>query len=243
MSLPLFYAPEIFTAERAAGDTFVFEGPDARHALTVSRLSVGEQLLLIDGRGSRLTATIVSIDSKDRATLETVDLENESRPTPQVTVVQALPKSERSELAVDLATQAGADRIIAWQAERSIAKWTPEKASKHLQRWKNQAISSAKQSRRTFIPEISGPATTADIRDYIDGKTAFILHEEATTRINQVDLAVEEIVIIVGPEGGVSPKELETLGATPVKLGPEIYRTASAAMVALSAIGVLTSRW
>ena len=167
-----------------------------------------------------------------------------SRPT--VTVVQALPKSERSELAVDLATQAGADVIVPWQAERCVAKWTGPKAAKGVAKWEAAALAAAKQSRRTRVPEITEPVGTAQLTQQLTGRTVLVLHEESATPIREIDLDVEEIVLVIGPEGGIGPEELAALtgaGARAVRLGPEVLRTASAAMVALSAIGVLTSRW
>ena len=176
-------------------------------------------------------------------------------PTPRVTVVQAIPKSERAELAVDLATQAGADEIIAWQADRCVAKWDGKKAPKAVAKWQAAADSAAKQSRRARIPQVRGPLTTPQLvqelsRDRAAGDaaaapTVLVLHEEATASIKDVPLA-DDVVVLVGPEGGIGDAELDRLkeaGAMPIKLGPEVLRTASAAMVALAAIGMRTQRW
>ena len=170
-------------------------------------------------------------------------------------MVQAIPKSERAELAVDLATQAGADEIIAWQADRCVAKWDGKKAPKAVAKWQAAADSAAKQSRRARIPQVRGPLTTPQLvqelsRDRAAGDaaaapTVLVLHEEATASIKDVTLA-DDVVLLVGPEGGIGDAELDRLkeaGATPIKLGPEVLRTASAAMVALAAIGMRTQRW
>ncbi|GAB3690393.1 16S rRNA (uracil(1498)-N(3))-methyltransferase [Corynebacterium nasicanis] len=239
MSLPVFVHPGPFTG---AG-TVTLDGPEGRHAVSVKRIAVGEQIMLIDGRGTHATVTVTATRGKDALMGEVVEWGVDKPARPRVTVVQALPKAERSELAVDLATQAGADAIVPWQAERCVAKWVGPKAAKGVAKWEAAATAAAKQSRRTRIPEIHQPMTTAQVAEFIAGRTALVLHEEAATPLREIDLDVDEIVVLVGPEGGIGREELAQLGAQTVRLGPEVLRTASAAMVALSAIGVLTGRW
>lgn len=246
MSLPLF----LWSSGElpSPGSRAVLTGGEARHAVTVQRLTVGEQVLLSDGRGHGVIATVTCSSGKDTLEL-TVGESVEKQPRkPAVTIVQALPKSERSELAVDLATQGGADRIVPWQAERCISKWN-NKAAKGVAKWRNQVIASAKQSRRFSVPEVTELATTAEIEQMIqsiDG-VALLLHEEAAAPFASIDYRdLQEVLLVIGPEGGLSPSEVERFtnaGAVPVVLGPEVLRTASAAIVALSALGVLTDRW
>ncbi|MFS0320573.1 16S rRNA (uracil(1498)-N(3))-methyltransferase [Corynebacterium striatum] len=240
MSLPVFIHPDLSQAR--VGEPVGLDGAEGRHAVTVKRLSVGERLKLIDGTGTAALATIQSVSGKDHlaALVDAVTFAPE--PNPRVVVVQAIPKSERAELAVDLATQAGADEIIAWQADRCVAKWDAKKAPKALARWEAAAIAAAKQSRRDRIPAVSGPLTTPQVAQLIAGQTAYVLHEEATASIKDVPLE-GTVYLLVGPEGGIGAEELERLGAQSIKLGPEVLRTASAAMVALAAIGTRTDRW
>ena len=252
MSLPVFIHPDLSAAR--TGEAFSFSGPEARHAVTVKRMGEGERLELIDGTGTRLTLTITATSGKDslEGTVDSIDTAPD--PTPRVSVVQAIPKSERAELAVDLATQAGADEIIAWQADRCVAKWDGKKAPKAVAKWQAAADSAAKQSRRARIPQVRGPLTTPQLVQELTGgrdgassnaPTVLVLHEEATVSIKDVPLT-DDVVLLVGPEGGIGDAELDRLkeaGATPIKLGPEVLRTASAAMVALAAIGMRTERW
>lgn len=253
MSLPVFIHPDLSAAR--TGEAFSFSGPEARHAVTVKRMGEGERLELIDGTGIRLTLTITATSGKDSLEGMVESIVTTLEPTPRVTVVQAIPKSERAELAVDLATQAGADEIIAWQADRCVAKWDGKKAPKAVAKWQAAADSAAKQSRRARIPQVRGPLTTPQLvqelsRDRAAGDaaaapTVLVLHEEATASIKDVPLA-DDVVVLVGPEGGIGDAELDRLkeaGAMPIKLGPEVLRTASAAMVALAAIGMRTQRW
>ncbi len=241
MSLPVFLHDGPFEGR------VELAGPEARHAVTVKRVQPGERLLLVDGRGAWAEVEVTATPAKDRLTADVVTQGVEPDPTPRVTVVQALPKADRSELAVDLATQAGADAIIPWQAERSIAKWTGMKVDKGVAKWEAAALSAAKQSRRTRVPRIHPPVDTTALAELVRDTTALILHEDSATPLREIDLAgVTDLLLIVGPEGGIGDGEVAQLtaaGARPVKLGPQVLRTASAAMVALSAIGVLTPRW
>lgn len=172
--------------------------------------------------------------------------------TPQVTVVQAIPKSERSELAIELATEAGADRFLAWQAARCVARWDGERADKGLRRWRAVARSAARQSRRAYIPEVGGPLSTPALAAHIAERSAagavvLALHESATRKLADVAVAqADSIALVVGPEGGIDDGELAELtgaGAVAVRLGPTVLRTSTAAAVALGALGVLTGRW
>ena len=246
MSLPVFLHPDLSHAE--IGQPVGLDGAEGRHAVTVKRMGPGEHLVLIDGFGLRITATITDVQGKDTLAALVDDITTSPEPSPRVIVVQAIPKSERAELAVDLATQAGADEIIAWQADRCVSKWDAKKAPKALSKWESAAVAAAKQSRRTRIPAVRGPVTTRQLCQEISGARALVLHEDATLRLKDLDDldTAETIYLLVGPEGGIGEEELARLtaaGATAIKLGPEVLRTASASMVALASIGTLTSRW
>lgn len=244
MSLPVFFAsaplPQV-------GETTELTGPEARHAVTVKRIGPGELIQLIDGAGRWAEIEVTETVGKDHLTGVVLTAGECERPDPYVIVVQALPKAERSELAVDLATQAGADEIIPWQAARCIAKWQGAKRSKGVQKWQSAAAAAAKQSRRVTVPEVWEPVSTAQLAQLIDGHTAVVLHEEASQPLAQLAPGFSGTVfLIVGPEGGIGDEEvalLRSAGAQPVVLGPQVLRTASAAMVALSVIGAATSRW
>ena len=244
MTDPVFVHPLPTPCE--AGTTFALTGSEARHT-EVKRMRDGEVVVITDGVGRAIRGQWHS------GNIEVSEVLDVSLPQPQVTVVQAIPKSDRAELAVDLMVQAGADRIIAWAASRSIAKWDGKEA-KALAKWENASRAAAKQSRRLLIPEVAGPLKRPqDLPSFFDAKPdasqplILILHESATEGIGEIDFSgVEQMALIVCPEGGVSEDELEqftALGARPIRLGPEILRTATAASVALGAVGVLTSRW
>ncbi|OFL94464.1 16S rRNA (uracil(1498)-N(3))-methyltransferase [Corynebacterium sp. HMSC055D05] len=231
MSLPYFLSDDPTSG--------IIEGPEAKHA-HVKRIQPGERIMLFDGAGNRAEVTVTRMDA---SRVEGVVDKHEfvERPTPRVTVVQAIPKSERAELAVDLAVQGGADAIVPWISHRTIARWPANKQAKQVEKWRSQALASAKQARRAWVPEIHEPVTTNQLSEMLPAG-ALVLHEDATVPLREVDFG-EDIWLIVGPEGGIGQDELELLGANAVKLGPEVLRTATAAFAALSAIGALTNRW
>lgn len=236
MSLPYFLAEDPHSG--------VLEGPEAKHA-SVKRIAPGERIMLIDGQGTQAEIQVTDVTS-GRVQGEVVGAELVDKLLPQVTVVQAIPKGERAELAVDLAVQGGADEIIPWISHRTIARWPANKQAKQVEKWRSQALSSAKQARRAWVPEVREPVTTNQLRDLLadSGALALVLHEDALESIRDVDFSgAEQVVLIVGPEGGIGADELEVIGARAVKLGPEVLRTASAAFAALCAIGALSGRW
>ena len=245
MSRPVYV--QEFPTPPTVGEVIELTGDEGRHAVSVKRTSVGEQIELVDGHGTRAVITVTGVSGKDRLVGVVDCVASEPAPRPTVTVVQALPKAARSELTVDLLTQAGADVIVPWQAGRSVANWG-KKQDKGLAKWRAAARAAAKQSRRSRIPEITPVADQAAVVALIQAAPlALMLHEDATGKITDQPVAqADSVVLIIGPEGGISPAELDaftTAGAHLVRLGPEVLRTASAGMVALAALGAVTDRW
>lgn len=239
----LFYVDEL----PGVGGVAVVDGDEGHHASTVRRTRPGEELDLSDGVGT-VAHCVVEEAVKGRLSARVLDVTEVARPTPAVTVAQALPKSERSELAIELATEAGADGFLAWQAQRCVARWeSAAKVDKGLRRWGAVARSAARQSRRAYIPEIEAMVSTAELVTRVPGALTLVLHESATVPLADIGLAdAAAVLLVVGPEGGISDDELAELtdaGARAVRLGPSVLRTSTAAAVALGAIGVLTSRW
>jgi len=243
LSAPLFYVDAL----PGVGAVATVSGDEGFHAATVRRIRRGEQLLLGDGAGEMARCEVHDVD---RSGLHARVLSRWSvaPPAPSVTVVQALPKSERSELAIESATEAGADEFVAWQAARCVARWDSARADKGLRRWRAVARSAARQSRRAYIPSVSGPVSTAELLRRIgDDDTVLVLHGSAAEVLSEKLVAqADSILIVVGPEGGITDDELDGLkgaGAVAARLGPTVLRTTTAATVALGALGVLTRRW
>ncbi len=226
---------------------YVLDGSEGRHAATVRRTRVGERIVLTDGNGSCCSATVSGV-GRQSLTLTVGATMPVRRPDLLVTVVQALPKGERSDLAVDLLTEAGADGIVPWQAARCVARWTGDRAARGVGKWRTVAREAAKQSRRAWTPQVHDLATTGCVTERIAAAdAALVLHEAESRQLGEVPLPTAgELLLIVGPEGGVAPEEIDAFsaaGAVPVRLGHQVLRTSTAGAVALGALGVLTGRW
>jgi len=213
----------------------------------VRRLAAGEPAYLTDGAG-RVARCVVDVARPGELELSVLEITAEPRPEPYVTVVQAIPKGDRGELAVELLTEVGADAIVPWAADRCVAQWRGERAARSLARWRSTALQAAKQSRRAWFPDVTPQADlTAVAARVAAAALAVLLDPEATGRL--ADLrppAAGEVVLIVGPEGGVTPAEQEALtaaGAVAARLGPTVLRASSAGAVAAGVLLARTSRW
>ncbi|TCO50847.1 16S rRNA (uracil(1498)-N(3))-methyltransferase [Actinocrispum wychmicini] len=240
--------PPLFLVDTLpVGTEFVLDGPEGRHAATVRRLRAGEAITVSDGAGTVLSCEVAGPESRDSLRLNVIARSVVPAPQPRVIIAQALVKGDRGELAVELATEAGADVIIPWRASRCVAKWEDgPRADKALSRWRNTVREAAKQARRPHLPEVREPATTKDLADLAATATTLVLDATAT-RLAEIALPTHgDIMLVVGPEGGISDTETATLtaaGAHPTRLGPTVLRASTAAAVALGALGALTPRW
>ncbi|MFE0589063.1 16S rRNA (uracil(1498)-N(3))-methyltransferase [Micromonospora echinospora] len=244
MSAPLFLVESLPVA-----DTLTLDGPEGHHAATVQRLRVGEELLLADGRGGTAAAVVTAVG---RGTL---DLTVTSRgyvdaAVPRVVVVQGIAKGDRGELAVQAMTEVGVDEIVPWAASRSVTQWRGERGVRAREKWVATAREAAKQARRAWLPVVAGAPdeSTSTVAARISGAAAaFVLHEEAQDRLTTVELPpAGEIVLVVGPEGGIAPAELDAFraaGGRPVRLGPAVLRTSTAGVAALSVLATRLTRW
>jgi 16S rRNA (uracil1498-N3)-methyltransferase len=223
------------------GDLVVLDGDEGRHAARVKRIGPGEDVLVGDGHGSVASCTVEAVGA-DRLTLRVHERRTESRPDPRLVVVQALPKGDRAELTVELLTELGVDEIVPWAASRSIGQW---RDAKSLGKWRRTAAESAKQSRRAWVPDVGDLASTAEVAARASG--ALILHESAAAALADARLPDRgEIVLIVGPEGGIAEDEIAVLteaGATAVRLGGYVLRTSTAGAAALAALSIRIGRW
>jgi 16S rRNA (uracil1498-N3)-methyltransferase len=237
VSLPLFLLDEL-----PAGGSLVLDGAEGHHAADVARLRAGERLLLGDGRGGTASA-VVTTAGKGRLGLSIMERWYARQPRPRLVVAQALAKGERGELAVQMMTEAGVDEIVPWAATRSVVLWKAERGTRAFERWAATAREAAKQARRPWLPVVSPPLPTAKLAE----RVTFVLHEEATARLSTVELPErDELVLAVGPEGGIAPDELDAFtaaGAVPVRLGETVLRTSTAGVAALAVLSARLGRW
>ena len=221
-------------------------GDEAHHAIKVLRITAGEEILISDGAGNWVRASVENIEKK---TFSAKVLERGFQPekSPRLIVVQGLPKSDRVKDAIEILVESGVDLIIPWQADRSISKWRQDSLGK----WQSASVAATKQSRRFRKPEIIDGLSLSQLLEIeSENSVVLVMHESATTKLSEVVTSkfsgMSEIIIVIGPEGGISDSELAVLegaGAHIVGLGPEVFRSAHAGGAALSAVSALIGRW
>jgi 16S rRNA (uracil1498-N3)-methyltransferase len=243
MSAPVF----IVEPGRLAGDRVVLDGTEGRHAATVRRLRPGERVDLTDGAGL-MAECVVAESGRDSLRLDVLARHRQPAPEPRIVVVQALPKGDRGELAVETMTEVGVDEIVPWAAARCVTRWRPERRERSLARWRGTAREAGKQARRAWLPEVPDLVTTGQVADRVAAAAgAVVLHETAVTPLSSLDLpAGGEIVVVVGPEGGLTDDEIATLtaaGGRAARLGPTVLRTSTAGTAAAAVLLSRTGRW
>lgn len=252
MSAPVFYIADPDLQQVQVGQEIPLAGTEGRHAVSVLRVNIGEIVELVDGRGLRVHGTVVSVSGKENLWVRVSKVLIEPIAPLHITVVQALPKGEHGELAIDLLTQVGVDVIVPWAAGRSITKWAPDRIEKARSKWQAAVTAAAKQARRARWPVLGELATMAQVAELIAGAgagAAIVLHEEAVTPLLEVPIAdregVSEVVLIVGPEGGIGEDEraiFRAAGAFEARLGPSVLRSSAAGAVAVAVLSA-TRNW
>lgn len=230
------------------GDSFTLAGEEGHHARSVRRIRVNERICLTDGRGGWAVGCVDGFPGRGQVSGHIEDRGHQPIASPPITVVQALIKGDRSTLAVELLTEVGVDHIVPWEADRSVVRWHGERAARGRQRWQRAAQESAKQSRRLHVPQIHPAITSENLAEVLDcAGSKVVCHENAPTAITQVPISTDSgVVIVVGPEGGISERELDLCaetGAQLVGLGPTVLRASSAGVVAASWVLGATGRW
>jgi 16S rRNA (uracil1498-N3)-methyltransferase len=240
MTDPLFLLDGLADPLPMVGARVTLAGDEGRHAAVVRRIRPGEMIMIGNGRGSGVRGVVVGVGAANLAVEVTNHLT--SPPEPRCFVAaQALAKGDRSELAVEMMTEMGVHEIVPWQASRSIVRWSPERTARSLARWGSTVREAAKQSRRLIVPRVSEPVTTQQLAHLVASvDLALLLHKEGAASLAEVDLpATGTVLIIIGPEGGISAEELRELtqaGAQPVSISDGVLRTSTAGVVALAGL-------
>jgi len=234
----------VFLADDLSGAHVLLTGPEGHHAATVRRLRTGEVVDVVDGLGTRATCVVTGV-AKDLVRLDVTARSSEQAPAPRLVLAQALAKGDRGELAVELATEVGVDEIVPWTAARCVQQWHGERGERSLEKWRSTAREAAKQSRRAWWPVVSAPQRLAGLAA-LPGQL-LVLHASAAQPLTGIDLAADgDVVLIVGPEGGLTSDELDALveaGAAVVRLGRSVLRTSTAGAAAAAVVSARTGRW
>ena len=234
-------------ADRAS--EVVLRGPDARHATTVARVRAGERLRLGNGDGLVVHGSVVSVEGGEvRLAVELVEHSVPSEP--RLILVQALAKGDRDELAVQAATELGVDAVIPWQAARSISRWNDDKARKGRERWATIVREASKQSLRARVPAVDALVSTRDLASRAAAGAVVLvldpLAEHPLSDLTPIELGHGDVVLVVGPEGGIADEEFAALtaaGARRVRLGSTVLRTSTAGPAAIAVLQTTLGRW
>ncbi|WBU38930.1 16S rRNA (uracil(1498)-N(3))-methyltransferase [Homoserinibacter sp. YIM 151385] len=240
----LYLDPELDRSLARVGAHVGISGEEARHAVQVARTRLGERVSIGDGTGLILEGEVVQADAAGLAIRVERVVEEPVR-LPELWLAQALAKGDRDELAVQAATELGATGILPWQAERSVSRWAGPKAEKGRARWGAIVREASKQAIRAHVPEVAPLASTAELAAF-DGLVVVLDPRAGESLMELEPQGVRRILLVVGPEGGISPRELETLaaaGARPMRIGGAVLRTSTAGPAALAVLNTRLARW
>ncbi|MGL4173690.1 MAG: 16S rRNA (uracil(1498)-N(3))-methyltransferase [Actinomycetota bacterium] len=244
---PLFWVDREELAHLSSGDHVTLDGPQGHHAVTVRRLRVGAVVDIADGASGVVARGVIQDVTTGSARIEVRDVRRESAAQPRFVLVQALAKQDRDVLAIEAATEVGVDEVVPWQAERSVVAWRADRATRAHNRWQQSVQAASQQARRSVIPTVAQLTRLDELCTRVtNAATAILLDGGAAEPLVGTSLpASGEVLLIVGPEGGISPIESAALiaaGATPRRLGPYVLRASTAGPVALAAL-LCGGRW
>jgi len=238
-----FLTPDAGAA--TAGDIVALEGAEAKHAAVVRRVRVGETVTLGDGEGVWLEG-VTTLATPARVEVRVSERTVVAAARPRITLVQALAKGDRDELAVQTACELGVDEIVPWQSARSVSRWEGAKADKGRERWQSITREASKQAHRAWLPVVTAPVTTAQLAARAEETRMLLLDPAASARLSALEPDERDLVLVVGPEGGIAPEEftlLERAGAERVRLGDSVLRTSTAGPAAIAVLSVALGRW
>lgn len=246
MSLPVFLTEPGGLQNLGPGDCYTLSGPEARHAAGVMRIRVGDNIQVVDGAGTRMSAEVIRIDNGASLVLEVGTVDHEPASTPHLLLAQGLAKGGRDELAIEAATEVGAAAVLPWQADRCVSRWRGPKVGKGAEKWRQTVLAATKQSRRAHLPQVHELHDTPDLvaavgAAVLAGDVVLVAHEDAATALSEAlqGASPERVWLLVGPEGGISAEEVTQLrqaGARPVTLGPHVLRASTAGPVGLALV-------
>jgi 16S rRNA (uracil1498-N3)-methyltransferase len=234
---PLFHKDNLVGE---VGSLVELDGPEGKHAVQVRRMRQGEAIQLSDGKGLRVRGVVAQLTGSTLK-LEISQVIKEELPSRRITLVQALAKGDRDELAIQAATELGVMGIIPWQASRSISRWDGPKIAKGQARWQQIVSEAAKQSLRAFTPEVKNIVDTKELAALVSSfDLVLVLDTSATRSIGKSGIPSSgSIALVVGPEGGIEQSELDALeaaGAKLVSLGANVLRASTAGPALIAAL-------
>jgi 16S rRNA (uracil1498-N3)-methyltransferase len=230
----------IFSDQRLLPGTDVRLGDAAaNHVLRVLRLRRGEDLVLFDGSGSDFSGQIVAI-VRDEVTVRVgAGREVHAESTLETVLLQGICRGQRMDVVIQKATELGVTRIVPVLAGRSVVRLDPEQAARKRDHWWRVAVAATEQSGRSRIPEVAEPCQPEDAIRTIPASATRLMLDPAGTNLRDLGTLASPVVLLVGPEGGLTDEECRFAagrGFRPVRLGPRILRTETAPLAALAVL-------
>jgi 16S rRNA (uracil1498-N3)-methyltransferase len=231
-------------AQNLSRDRFRITGSDVRHINRVLRLRPGDRIVVVTSEGKEWEARVERLDNQQVAGTLVQDISIAREARLKITLIQGLPKAGKMDDIIQKGTEVGMVCFIPLSSERAVVRLDEDKGQQKTERWQKIAEEAAKQARRTVIPLVTLPATLSEVLESRENGCLDIMLWEGEQSVSLRDIwheaaPVERIRLLVGPEGGFSPKEAEEAvasGVRTVTLGPRILRTETAGLVAASAL-------
>jgi 16S rRNA (uracil1498-N3)-methyltransferase len=223
----------------AAGSRHAIEGDAANHVARVLRLQPGDPLTVFDGRGGEHAARVEGLH-KGAVIIEVGERFATDRESPlSLTLAQGVSRGERMDWVVQKATELGVTRIVPVLTERTVVRLDAKQAERRLLHWQGIAVAACEQSGRNRIPEISAPLGLPDYlrQDQAARATRLLLSPSGTLRVGELKAPADGMIVLIGPEGGLAESEQRAAleaGFVPVRMGPRVLRTETAAVAALT---------
>lgn len=237
MSASVFLVEPELVSDVGVGSRVILPKLVAHHT-QVARIEPNELCELVDGQGKRISGT-VNPDGQ----FAVASVQQDCLPTLRIDVAQALIKGDRLENSLDMLTQVGVSGLIPWIADHSIVKWDAEKSVKQLVKWRHVTRAATEQSRRSWTPVVYDPATSNELSQKLSNYDHIVVLEESGgTPISGVISG--SVLLIVGPEGGVSARERDLFtGAISLRLGTNVFRSETAGVVGVSYLFSTSGEW
>lgn len=239
MPISRFYCPQ----RLGPGQTLDLPPDAAHHAAKVLRMEVGHEVTLFNGEGGEYRAHITHIGKNDVTVKTTACHEREAESSLEVTLAQAISSGDRMDFTLQKAVELGIRHIQPIAGERSVVRLSGERAEKRMRHWQQIVISACEQCGRNQIPKVAPILPLSNwLGELPKGGIRLTLAPDAPISLRELTRPTEPVTLLIGPEGGLTPEEIRaaaSCGFAPVRLGPRVLRTETAALAALAAMQAL----
>lgn len=239
MAVSRIYQP----ADLEVGEILNLDERASHHLARVLRAKINEKIVIFNGEGGEFTAVITAIGKK-AVTVQLLDFIEKNIESPvQLHLAQGIARGEKMDFIIQKAVELGAAKITPLVTERCNVRLENEREFRRLQHWKSVAVSACEQCGRTRIPDVAPPVAFNVWLQHLQTDIGFVLSPHVADRLPDHRFPANAVVtLLIGPEGGLSDQEVimaKQSGLKPLRLGPRILRTETAAISALTALQLI----